>query len=372
VEINEMWTYTHESPILSLDIGNINENEEIELIATTKNGDLLIFSLEGTLIHREIISENQPIWHSKLFDMDGNGNNKIILGGLDGYIRLFKWTSSNKLKKIWTHQFTSSISGIILEDINNNGQKEIIAYSLDKTLRILNSSDGNLIWGQIFEDGIGDAVILSNQKDLNQKEIIACGNDGTVRSFNLKNGELQWFKRYSNKMRCISTLSLMDGFIIAVGGDDKILHFIRSQDLKEVKSIAFDDYVWKLQSFSINGNYKLVISTYSFDYLNDTTSLESFMFTSKLICIDTYMDILWEINGINVESLDIFEYEKIIYILVGTTKGMILLVDGLSGKIIIEIKKNSCSNMVKYFRERQIVISCHDDGSLSSFKVNYL
>jgi len=291
---------------------------------------------------------------------------------LDGCIRLFLWTSSNKLEKIWTHQFTSSISGIILEDINNNGQKEIIAYSLDKTLRVLNSSNGNLIWGQIFEDGISDAVILSNQKDLNQKEIIACGNYGTARSFNLKNGELQWFKRYSNKMRCISTLSLMDGIVIAAGGDDKTLHIIRTQDLKDVKSIAFNDYVWKLQSFSNNENYKLIISTYSFDYLNDITSLESFMFTSKLVCIDTYMDILWEINGINVESLEIFECEKIIYILVGTTKGMILLVDGSSGKILAEIKKNSCLNMVKYFRERQIIVSGHDDGSLSSFKLNYL
>jgi len=372
MEINEIWTYNHDYPILSLEIGNINGNDEISLIATTKNGEILLFTLQGELILKDLISENQPIWHARLFDKDGVGRQKLIMGGMDGCLRAFRYDSLNKLEIMWTHQFSSSISGIMFEDVNDNGQKEVIAYSLDKTLRILNANDGNLIWGQIFEDGIGDAHLYRNNENLNEKQIIACGNDGTIRNFNIKNGELKWFKRYSNKMRCVSSFDSINEKIIATGGDDKVLRFINSKDHEEIKTFEFKDYVWKLKPFSIDKSDKLIVSTYSFDYLNDTSSLNGLAFTSKLMYINHYLEILWEINNINVESLETFELKKKMYILVGTTKGTVILVDSSSGKILAEIKKHSCSNSVKYWSERQLIFSCHDDGSLYSFQLNTL
>ena len=43
MEINEIWTYNHDYPILSLEIGNFNGNDEISLIATLADNPYYFF-----------------------------------------------------------------------------------------------------------------------------------------------------------------------------------------------------------------------------------------------------------------------------------------------------------------------------------------
>lgn len=372
MEINELWTYNHSEPILTLEMGDINADGRNEVIATTGKGKILVFSSEGNLILEEIISDNQPLWHSLLVDIDDDRKAELVIGGLDGILRVYKYVNSNKLTLIWNHKFNSSISGLLTKNTGANKLKELISYSLDKTIRVLNPLDGTMRWGQVFEDGIGDVIFWTDSNDPKHREVIACGNDGTVRSFNEKNGELQWFIRYKHKMRCISSLNSKKGQIFAIGGDDKILHLVRIADQEEIKSMEFEDYIWKLHSFPKDNNDKIILSTYSFDYLNDSLSLDDITFTSKIVCIDKNLEILWEIDKFNAESLEIFEFKKHPYILIGTTKGNVLMVDGNTGSILVDIKKSACTNMVKYFFEKHSIFSCHDDGSLYCFKLNYL
>jgi len=80
-------------------------------------------------------------------DIDNDNKNELILGGLDGLLRVFKCNSSYELEIFWEHPFGASISGFLVSDINNDNLNEIIAYYIDKLLRVLNPLYGYLICG---------------------------------------------------------------------------------------------------------------------------------------------------------------------------------------------------------------------------------
>ena len=159
VNIKEQWAFHSSEPILGIEIGDVNNKGQNEIIAFSKSGRLLIISLSGKKITELEISENSSIWQAKICDIDRDNKNEVILGGLDGLLRTFKCNTSYELHPFWVHQFGASISGFLYADVNFDGIEEIIAYSIDKSIRCLNSLDGSLLWGQIFEDGIGDAII---------------------------------------------------------------------------------------------------------------------------------------------------------------------------------------------------------------------
>jgi len=211
LKAKELWNFKYNAPILGIEVADLNGNGQIEIIAYTKNGILLIISLNGKLLHKEIISKDSPLWHLKIYDINEDGRYELILGGMDGIVRIFKCDLTYNLELLWTHKFDSSISGILIDDINNDSLNELVIFSLDKTLRVLNPYDYTLVWAQVFEDGIGDAKIFINNENFAKKEILACGNDGTIRIFDGTNGQLLWFKRYSGKMRVINYMNTLKG-----------------------------------------------------------------------------------------------------------------------------------------------------------------
>jgi WD40 repeat protein len=173
MQVIELWNFKHNEVILGIEIGDINNNGNIEIIAFTRTGTLLFLSQNGEIIQQKVISKEIPIWYLKVHDLDNDGKNEIILGGMDGVLRTYKCNISYELISFWNHKFGNSISGILINDVNKNNSSELIVYSLDKTIRTLDSLNGNLIWGQIFEDGVGDAIVFTDDK----KMIIAGGND---------------------------------------------------------------------------------------------------------------------------------------------------------------------------------------------------
>lgn len=365
----ELWSFKYNAPILGLEIGDINGNGQKEILAFTKAGTVLILSLEGDVLSENEITEGPSIWCSRIADLNNDGENEIILGGLDGLLRVFKSTNSYSVKPSWAHQFGASIGGILSGDINNNGIQEVIAYSLDKSIRALNQKDGSLVWGQVFEDGIGDAMIWEDDEDRANIEVIACGNDGTLRVFNGSSGELMWHKRFSNKMRCIARLNSIKGPLISCGGDDKLLHLLEKNTNKEIKYLEFEDYVWKSLSFPNAQQEKILVSTYSFAYFDESIQIDKINFSSKVMCIDGNLEIVWEIEGKNVECLNAFEKKGKSFVLIGTTPGEILMIDSNTGEILFEIKKNSCINKVQVLPRENLIVSCDDDGQISGYLI---
>ncbi len=367
VNIKEQWAFHSNEPILGIEIGDVNNNGQNEIIAFSKSGRLLIISLSGKKLTELEISENSSIWQAKICDIDRDNKNEVILGGLDGLLRAFKCSLSYELKPFWAHQFGASISGFLFEDLNNDNIDELIAYSIDKSLRVLNPINGSLIWGQIFEDGIGDAIIYRDSTDLRTKQVIACGNDGSLRVFKGKDGDLVWFKRFKDKIRCVSIFKSKNRELVVCGGDDKKLHLIDKLTQEDFKSIQFDDYVWKCFSFLHNDENYLLVSTYSFEYFDESFKIDDIEFSSKLTCLNQKLVIKWEITHINTECLIHTKIGSNGYIVLGTTKGKLLIIDEVSGKIITKIQKKSCLNDLKFDLNSNILIACHDNGSIFAY-----
>jgi WD40 repeat protein len=369
LNVIELWNFKYSEAILGVELGDINNDGQIEIVASTESGTLIIISQNGKLLHKETLSKNSPIWHLKIFDINNNGENELISGGMDGILKVYKSSSTNALELFWKHKFNSSISGFLLNDINNDSTNEIIVFSLDKTLRVLNSFNGDLVWGQIFENGIGGAIIFIDHRYPIKKEIIACGNDGTVRGYNAGNGELLWFKVFTNNIRCVSILNSINSCIILCGGDDKQLHFLDKKTLKEIKIKEFNEYVWKCISYPDPIFNKAVISSYSFDYFDKSIKFENIGFKSNLICINEFLDVIWEIKGYNIEFLDILEINNKNLILVGTTKGELILIEEKTAEILLYRNNNSCINMIQFHSEDKKLFCCHDNGSVIAYKL---
>jgi len=137
--------------------------------------------------------------------------------------------------------------------------------------------------------------------------------------------------------------------------------------LQYLQSIRFEDYVWKCSTFLIEGKYFLFISTYSFEYFDDSLKIEDIEFSSKILCLNPRLKKIWEIKNINVECFLQAEILSKSFLIIGTTKGTILILEANSGKIVAAIKKNSCVNDLKYEPNLNILISCHDNGSIFAY-----
>ena len=368
IKIEEKWQYQIDEPILQIKIGDVNNNGQNEIIIASKSGRFMILSLTGEVLADKKITEESSIWMVEVRDIDNDNKNEIILAGLDGLLRVFKCDSSYELEIFWKHQFGASISGFLLFDLNNDNLSEIIAYSIDKSLRVLNPFDGSLIWGQLFEDGIGDAIVWQDHSKPALNEVIATGNDGTVRIFKGLNGELSWFKRYTDKIRCVSLFKSKGNELIVCGGDDKMLHFIEKRFHNEIKTVQCQEYVWKCSQFeSMKNINNLLVSTYSFDFFDSSVNIDDLEFNSKLMCFNQDLDIIWEINNVNVEALSHVTLKGLEFFIIGTTRGKTLLIEDNTGKILAEIKKKSCVNDTKFDLDTKILITCHDNGSLFAY-----
>ncbi|MFW9820778.1 MAG: hypothetical protein ACFFE5_14305 [Candidatus Thorarchaeota archaeon] len=234
-------------------------------------------------------------------------------------------------------------------------------------MRCLNGFDGSLLWGQLFEDGIGDAIVWQDPQNPSMLEIIACGNDGTVRSFKGTNGKLLWFKRFQDKIRCISSIKSENRDLIVCGGDDKILHVFDKESQDELGSLRFEDFVWKCTSISNEDKPYLLVSTYSFEYFDPSQKIEDIVFNSKILCLNPQLEKIWEIKNTNVECYLQAEIHSKIYLIIGTTKGNVMVLEASTGQIVAETKKNSCVNDLKYDSELNLLISCHDNGSIFAY-----
>ncbi|MHA1104459.1 MAG: WD40 repeat domain-containing protein [Promethearchaeota archaeon] len=370
MRIQKIWDYKCDEQFLGLELGDFTANNKQEIIAFSKLGKIYIFSLDGRLLFEDEITENTPIWNLIIDEIDEADSKKLIIGGLDGLLRIFDLNPSLTLNPLWAHQFGASISGILLSDINGDGLKEIIAYSLDKSLRILSTLDGSLIWGQSFEDGISDAIVIKDADNSDNNVIVAVGNDGTIRSFNCVNGNLLGFMKFTDKVRTLTIFNLLDNQVIVCGGDDKSAHFLDRNLKIEINTLKFNDFVWKLKPLKFMNNSFLLISTYSFDFLDDSIPINKQRFSSKLICLDINLNVKWELTNTNIEVIAPYLSELINFIITGTTRGEIIIIDNDEGKILTTLDTFSCVNDIKIDIFSKLFVSCHDDGSINAYFID--
>lgn len=360
MKISKFWNYNAKEQVLGLMLKDLTQDGRKELLAYSKSGKLYILSSDGQVLNNQNVTENSSIWCAKISDINQDNSYELLLGALDGLLRTFRINKSLEIIPLWAHQFGASISGILIDDINQDDQIEVIAYGLDKSLRVLSPFDGTLLWGQVFEDGISDAVILTGK--MNKKLIIAAGNDGTVRSFDGTNGDLLNFARFSDKVRCVSSMRSNDTYLIICGGDDKKAHFTNIDLKQEIKTLSFDEILWKIDT----NKKSIFLSTYSFDFLNDNVPKENIIYSSKLLCLDESLNMKWEIKNINTEVF--IPCGKNLFL--GTTNGTLMVVDIANGNIISKVNTQSCINDIKYDSQSNRFFTCHDNGSINSYFID--
>ena len=114
---------------------------------------------------------------------------------------------------------------------------------------------------------------------------------------------------------------------------------------------------------------KVLVSSYSFSYFNELLPIEDIKFTSTLICLNSSLNTNWELKGYNIEFIKIIKKLDKLYILTGTTKGELLIIDEQTGNIVFNRNYNSCVNMVHLFINKNLLFSCHDDGKIFAHKL---
>ena len=77
MKVEKLWNLKCNEPILGIKLGDTNDNGQIEAVAHTKSGKLLIISLSGTILRQVVISQNSPIWHLEIKDINNDNRKKI-------------------------------------------------------------------------------------------------------------------------------------------------------------------------------------------------------------------------------------------------------------------------------------------------------
>ena len=60
------------------------------------------------------------------------------------------------------------------------------------------------------------------------------------------------------------------------------------------------------------------------------------------------------------------------YIIVGTTKGELLIIEEKKGKILNITQKESTINDIEYEPSTNFIFTCHDNGSIFAYSINDL
>ena len=116
----------------------------------------------------------------------------------------------------------------------------------------------------------------------------------------------------------------------------------------------------------------LLLSTYSFDFLDKSIPINQQQFSSKLVCLDKNLDVRWELPNTNIEVIVPYLSETINFIIIGTTRGEIILLDINQGSILTTFSTSSCVNDIKIDIISKLLISCHDDGSINAYFIDDL
>jgi WD40 repeat protein len=199
--------------------------------------------------------------------------------------------------------------------------------------------------------------------------LIACSNDGTIRSFDSVTGKLLWFKKFNEKMRCLSWIRRKKGDFILCGGDDKQIHIINKNSQKIVKNISLSNYVWNSIHHFEKPINRAIFSTYSFQQFLDSKNADEIDFKSEIIAIDSKGERAWMKKGINAEDLKILRINKNNILLVGDSRGNCSLLDLKTGKDILQIQYKSPLNVISILENSSMLILGYENGVIKLIKL---
>ena len=170
----------------------------------------------------------------------------------------------------------------------------VIILSLDRTLRVFDHT-GQMLWAQMFSGGVG-CVAYGDCDNDGSVEIVAGGNDGTLRVFESSQGQLKWFKDLQKNVRCVVVANNQ----IITGGDNNKMTIFDGVSQEIITEKAFATYIWHIRQNPWNSE-EILIGTFSFAFLgaeDENMGSPSIGFYSL-----PNLEPRWEKLGMNVQDV---------------------------------------------------------------------
>ena len=263
---NLNWEYSMPGEIIwggtSLLAATIIGNEDLEIVASDTDGNLVCLKADGSVAWKKKFDEkfNTALAVAKLPE----DKNLSILTGSDRSPLIFL---SNKGKEKWRVKNSEpSGSGPLVFDIDDDGKPEIIVGSGNE----LNVFDylGEKKWSFAMRGKLHDAISVGNITGDEKKEIIAVDLNGNVKAFT-SNGKILWDAKVPLRARRSATIADIDG-----DGKVEVLVASYSSDLYVFDSEGKQKYVVPLKGamnssativdFRNNGDLTVVCGANSF------------------------------------------------------------------------------------------------------------
>ncbi|MFX1444426.1 MAG: hypothetical protein ACFFHV_13505 [Promethearchaeota archaeon] len=210
-----LFTLYYDSWVTSCTLGYLKlPNSSIPLyglLVGTKKGTLQLIQIKNNkpdiIWQQNVYSQINDI---KIGDVTNDGNNEIIVAADDSYIKIYN-SEGKRLRfiKITKEQTKSKKKGLktlnrakslLLEDIDGDNAKEIIAGCADGSLRVfhntkVDSNNYKLKWKANFSSSI-NAIGTFLDKESNLKHLIIGGYERSIRNIT----DFEWGKKESLKI----------------------------------------------------------------------------------------------------------------------------------------------------------------------------
>ena len=338
-EINSLAVYFH-----------VGRNR-IVIACSFEDKTLAEYTLEGSsIIPAWERSMGSRAWYTKVsIAPEGPA---YFSGREDGHFHTYAIDGTPK----WSHDFSAAISDFLVYKDPFSGEKMLLIPSIDKTLRLLNASDGSLVWGDTFQSGVNIASELMLENG-NEHVLCAGGNDSTLRCYTRAAAmpentyKMSWFHKFDSYVRDVDISS--EGKVVAVA-DDGFLKIFDLQTGNVEWKYEHGSFAWKCK---IIEELNMVLST-SYQVPIQVDDGEDLLGNPGIIACNelTTGNITWKStpgDGWNINAWDVQKVGDEWIILAGTTSGNLLVIDAREGKLIHSENLDTLINQV-FLVENQV------------------
>ena len=195
--LNETATFI-KNEFIAVACGNLDNNFSLDIIATDKDGDVLIFEMEDSE-YEMVWTHRLPVqntYYLQIGDFDGDGNDDFCVGGYIhnetdpaktfSYFEFFSNAGvNNQYESMGSVSFSNAElkNSITKADLDNNGDDEII-ISVPSNLYIIDYQNGQFtpVWKGFSSGTEQNAIIAFSETDTENAKIITNLEDSEMKS----------------------------------------------------------------------------------------------------------------------------------------------------------------------------------------------
>lgn len=185
--INEKSIFRTDSPINgALTVGDINNDNDLEVVAGTTGGKIYVWNYDGTLLNSSwpITVGNSITGSPALGDLNNNGSLEIVAGAANSNV--YVWDQNGNVLSGWSGKTISGQmagNAPVLADLNNDGNLEVIVVSNNGHLYVWNKS-GTQLWTSNLAENVSASPAVGDVDGDGKLEIVIGTLSNSLKIFN--------------------------------------------------------------------------------------------------------------------------------------------------------------------------------------------